>query len=118
MAEGLIPYIYRAIKRMRREQKYYRSLSTGPSDWFGLPSSHPKVLRPPAIKLGSFSEGGGAEGETSGRHRRYRSMQDFYYSADDAFSQESSGRRPAKEMARFGSSRSRSRVFSCVTGVN
>ncbi|XP_074572216.1 uncharacterized protein LOC141828661 [Curcuma longa] len=114
MAEGLIPFIYRAIKRRRRrEQRYSRSLSAGSERWFGLPSHHHhKLLQPPAIKLGSFSEG--AAGQGAGvRHRRHRSMEDFS-TADEIFPPEGGSSRPAKEMVRFGSGR---RVFSCITGA-
>ncbi|CAL9131213.1 unnamed protein product [Musa textilis] len=66
--EGLIPYIYRAIKR-RKARKYYRSLSTGSSQWFGDANTR-RFLRPAPIKLGSFHE------DQNG-HRRHRSLEDF-----------------------------------------
>ncbi|WOL16815.1 hypothetical protein Cni_G25603 [Canna indica] len=103
--EGLIPYIYRAIKR-RRARKYYRSLSTGASQWFGMPNTH-KFLRPPQIKLGSFGEE-----QHVHRHRRHRSLEDF--SGDPLSPERSPGSRSAKEM-RLGSS---TRMFACITGAN
>ncbi|XP_042428981.1 uncharacterized protein LOC122015938 [Zingiber officinale] len=115
MAEGLIPFIYRAIKsRRRRDQTFSRSLSTGSERWFGLPSHrHHKLLQPPAIKLGSFSEG--AAGQGAGvHHRRHRSMEGFS-AAEEISTPEGGGSRQAKEMVRFGSGR---RVFSCITGAN
>ena len=101
--EGLIPYIYRAIKR-RKAPRYYRSMSTGASQWFGIPNTN-KFLRPKPIKLGSFHE------DQNG-HRRQYSSEDF---SEPPFSPDKAGRhgRLVKE-TRFGSSR----FLACITGAN
>ncbi|KAJ8470335.1 hypothetical protein OPV22_024678 [Ensete ventricosum] len=78
--EGLIPYIYGAIKR-RKAPRYYRSMSTGASQWFGIPNTT-KFLRPTPIKLGSFHE------DENG-HRRQYSLEDF---SEPPFSPDKAGR--------------------------
>ncbi|RRT39176.1 hypothetical protein B296_00027172 [Ensete ventricosum] len=99
--EGLIPYIYRAIKR-RKARKYYRSLSTGSPRWFGDADTQ-RFLRPAPIKLGSFHE-------DQNRHRRHRSLEDF---SPERVGGGGGHGRLAKQ-TRFGSSR----MFSCITGAN
>ncbi|CAL9040068.1 unnamed protein product, partial [Musa banksii] len=98
--EGLIPYIYRAIKR-RKARKYYRSLSTGSSQWFGDNNTQ-RFLRPPPIKLGSFDQ-------EQNRHRRHRSLEDF------SSKRVGGGRGRLAKQTRFGWF---SRMFSCITGAN
>ncbi|CAL9150289.1 unnamed protein product, partial [Musa hybrid cultivar] len=98
--EGLIPYIYRAIKR-RKARKYYRSLSTVSSQWFGDTNTQ-RFLRPPPIKLGGFHQ-------EQNRHRRHRSLEDF------SSKRVGGGRGRLAKQTRFGWF---SRMFSCITGAN
>ncbi|KAK1293848.1 hypothetical protein QJS10_CPA16g00039 [Acorus calamus] len=104
--EGLIPCIYRAIKR-KKSRRYYKCLSTGQayhaSDNHGL-----KFLgTPPPEKIGGFNGGHDAA------HRRHRSMEvfpgEFYNSPDKSLGPP----RLSKEGVGFRSYRA---AFACIGG--
>ncbi|XP_072999836.1 uncharacterized protein [Typha latifolia] len=106
--EGLIPFIYRAIKR-RRSRTYYKCLSYGAAQRFNttynfhdqnqkfLPSD---PLPPP--RFGSFREDRKA-------HRRRHTMQDF---SDEVFSPEDDYQRRGR-LPKDVRSRSM-RILSCI----
>ncbi|KAG1328234.1 hypothetical protein COCNU_01G021680 [Cocos nucifera] len=106
--EGLIPFIYRTIKR-RKTRRYYKCLSSGMAQRFdsesNFHSNGHKFLPPVPDKLEGFHE----DHKT---HRRYRSMEEF---SSDLYSPEKYGdHRPrlAKDV-RFGSRR----MFACISGA-
>ncbi|MQL73888.1 hypothetical protein Taro_006243 [Colocasia esculenta] len=97
--EGLIPYVYRAIKR-RRTRRYYRCLSSGTAQL--LPA--PKFFSPPPEAARGY------RGENHGPHRRHRSMEDF--------SEEMSPERfPEQRRLGKGSSIQSNRMFACIGGA-
>ncbi|KAJ4798798.1 hypothetical protein LUZ62_050044 [Rhynchospora pubera] len=106
--EGLIPFLYNAIKR-KRTRMCYRSLSTGAARGFDMSDFHhgeKLSIRSPPRTFGSYEED-----ENQQRHQRHSSMEDFsrerYYSPD----------RYSMPTHLVKTSRSRSlRIFSCAGG--
>ncbi|XP_020089142.1 uncharacterized protein LOC109710794 [Ananas comosus] len=106
--EGLIPFLYRAIKR-RRTRMYYKCLSYGAANRFDTTAdyyhgqSH-SFLRSPPSKLAGCCDDRQV-------HHRHRSLDDF---SDGLFSSEKAVGRPPRFPKEL---RSRSlRMFACISG--
>ncbi|KAJ3678117.1 hypothetical protein LUZ60_001920 [Juncus effusus] len=113
--EGLIPFIYNAIKR-KRSRMYYRSLSTGVARGFDTSDFHRGEnlqRRSAEHEFGSFDEGKMVKYEPRDKqyqfHQRHRSMENF---PGEDFSPDIYGGPHKKEMRRLGSLR----IFSCSGG--
>ncbi|KAF3329392.1 hypothetical protein FCM35_KLT04723 [Carex littledalei] len=111
--EGLIPFIFKAIKR-KRTRMCYRSLSTGAMRGFDMSDFHngkKLSLRSPPRKFGSF------KGDNDQRcHRRHNSMEDYSASRECNYSPD---RYESYDMPRHLTKRSgfgSLRIFSCAGG--
>ncbi|XP_010251933.1 PREDICTED: uncharacterized protein LOC104593665 [Nelumbo nucifera] len=110
MAEGLIPYVYRAIKRSRSRRKYecitLGRVQTFPAYNYGefpATSGHYYLGPPPEKMEAGLHEQPGP--------RRYRSMGGF--SSARFYPKEDKGPGLSKDMVRFSSNR----FLSCITGA-
>ncbi|XP_068666563.1 uncharacterized protein [Aristolochia californica] len=107
--DGLIPLVYRAIKRSNTRRKY-RCLSYDPAQRLhsldAHVNSHLYLTSPPLTteKFAGYEEG-------SYRHRRYRSFQDL----PRDYSPERRRREVPRLTKELGGFRSH-RIFSCVSG--
>ncbi|OWM84797.1 uncharacterized protein LOC116203699 [Punica granatum] len=117
--EGLIPIVYRAIKRTQTRRQYeclsssaaqtYNIADFYPASSYGMPDTN-------AYTNGDLKAVGvGAGGRLSNGHRRYNSLGDFSFSQDDR--EFDTGVRMKKQQQQQQLVRFRShRMFSCITG--
>lgn len=144
MAEGLIPFVYRAIKR-RKAVRRYHSLSSSASAAAGAAAAaivaagrisdgqaagahaqynyrqpergslDGRPWTPATLQLGG---GGGGGRKADGQHRRRASVDDFAYEEEYRRQQQYyyDGYGPAPQQPPLAKTRS-TRVFSCITGM-
>ncbi|XP_010650752.1 uncharacterized protein LOC117913961 [Vitis riparia] len=111
--EGLIPVVYKAIKRSKTRRQY-ECLSSGAAQSYNIPdfyvSSQNYVnTESPSEKIAGFH----AERND---HRRHKSVGDYsnqFFSVEDRVKGAGSPPLPPKKLVRFRSHR----MFSCVTGA-
>ncbi|GKV06175.1 hypothetical protein SLEP1_g18093 [Rubroshorea leprosula] len=110
--EGLIPMVYKAIKRNRTHRRY-QCLSTGAAQSYNIADFY--MDGQSHVHLTSSTEKAGSfQPESDSHHRRYKSMGDFsvgFPSMDH--SRTDASPKASKQLVRFGSHR----MFSCVTGA-
>lgn len=119
--EGLIPIVYKAIKRTRTRSRY-ECLSSGAAQNYSVSDFHDRAHSMPESHLCPDSDRKGGDAATGGRfrsgHRRYKSVGDFSFSRDDHdFSwgtrSKQERQQQQQQLVRFGSHR----MFSCITGA-
>lgn len=111
--EGLIPVVYRAIKRSKTRRQYECLSSSTAQSYnisdFYISSQNHAHIESTAEKIAGFHADGNV-------HRRHKSVGDYssqFYSVEDRVKGAASPPIPPKKLVRFRSHR----MFSCVTGA-
>lgn len=116
--EGLIPMVYRAIKRTRTRSRY-ECLSSGAAQTYNITDFYVSNYGTPEPHLYPAGDCNSVGGRTVGRfgygHRRYNSVGDLSFSRNDHEFDRRIGpkQQQQKQLVRFRSHR----MFSCITGA-
>ncbi|KAJ0092608.1 hypothetical protein Patl1_27053 [Pistacia atlantica] len=105
--EGLIPMVFKALKKNRVRSQYECLSSKTPAQSYNIADFYNSVYH-------NEHSSNYEKVEESSHHRRHKSVGDFYSNGGGIHGGDGNGGSPrvAKQLVRFGSHR----MFSCVTG--